>query len=58
MKPYMKEIDHTEFIQEFKLNLDTAAYLKKLDKQNFYQRKNKLIGTIANNFYQKLLLKT
>ena len=33
IKPYMKEIDHPAFIQEFKLNLDTAAYLKNIYKK-------------------------
>ena len=29
----MKEIDHTVFIQEWKLYLDTAAYLNNLGKK-------------------------
>ena len=55
----MREIDHPIFIQEWKINLDTSAYLKKLDKkENSHQIKNNLIGTIAKNFGQILLLKT
>ena len=59
INPYMKEIYHTELIQEWKLNLYTAAYLKKLDKKKeFRQRKNNLIGMIAKKFWPKLLLET
>ena len=55
----MKEIDHPASIQGRKLNLDTGAYQKKLDKKkDLCQIKNKLIDTIANNFGQKYLLKT
>ena len=36
----MKEIDYTAFIQEWKLNLETSAYLRKLDKKNPLKKKN------------------
>ena len=55
----MRKIDHPALIQEWDINLYTEAYLKKPDKKkDLCQRKNKFIGTIANNFDQKLLLKT
>ena len=31
IKPYIKEIDHLALIQEWKLNLDTAACKNKID---------------------------
>ena len=38
--PFMKEIYHPALIQEWELNLDTAAYLKKFDqKTDLRQRK-------------------
>ena len=53
-KPYMKEIEHPVLIQEWKLNLDTEAYKKKLnDKENIPSNKNKLFVTVANNSGQK-----
>ena len=52
-------MDHPALIQEWKLNLDIAAQLNNIDKNKYFrQRKKKLIGTIANNVFQKLLLKT
>ena len=55
----MKEIDHTTFIQEWKLNLDTSAYLNKLDKkERLLLNKNNVFGRVANIFGQKRLLKT
>ena len=38
---YMKEMDHSAFIQEQKLYLDTAAYLNKLDKKERLPSKKK-----------------
>ena len=39
IQTYMKEIDQTIFIQEWKLNLDIASYLKKLDKTESTSKK-------------------
>ena len=40
IKPYTKEIDHPELIQEWRLNLDTASFQKILTKnKDFHQRK-------------------
>ena len=50
----MKETDHPALIQEWKLNLNTEAYLKNLDKKDSHERKKKLIGTISHNFSQKV----
>ena len=33
IKPYMKDIYHPAFIQEWKLNPDIAVYLQKIDKR-------------------------
>ena len=33
VKTYMKKIYHPKLVQEWKLNLDTAAYLNKPDKK-------------------------
>ena len=50
---------HPALIQEWEINLNTSSYLNKLDKDKYFrQRKNKVIGTIAKHFGQKLLLKT
>ena len=55
----MKEIYHYTLIQEFKLNLYTSEYLNNLEKKvRLPSNKNKLIGQIAKNFGQKVLLKT
>ena len=40
-KPYMKEIDHPALIQEWKLNLETAAYLKELKKSRLLLKRKK-----------------
>ena len=37
----MKEIDNLVLIKEWKLNLDTSAYLKKLDKKERLPPKKK-----------------
>ena len=59
IKPYMKKIYHSALIQEFKLNLYTSEYLNNLEKKvRLPSNKNKLIGQIAKNFGQKVLLKT
>ena len=42
IKPYMKEMDHPAFIQEWKLNLETAAYLKNLEKEIITSKKKEI----------------
>ena len=52
-------MDHPEPIQEWKLNLETAAQPSKLDKKlRLPSKKNKFIVTIANHVGQKVSPKT
>ena len=43
IKPYIKKIDHTALIQEWKINLYTAAYLKNIYKKDRFPSNKKEI---------------
>ena len=44
--PQIKEINHPEIIQEWKLNIDAAEYFKNMAKTNIPSDKKKLIAKL------------
>ena len=50
--PQIKEINHPEFLQEWKLNIDTAEYEKNIEANMYKPSEKKLIVLMIINTVQ------